>query len=398
MSQNNIPAQGTAFPFSEALQNAMLNCAQNPRYHAEGDVLAHTRLVLDQFYRMREEISLSPSEERILYWSCLLHDAGKPLVTREEKGRITAGGHEYAGVHVARQELLQYSNLNPDERRMVLDIVRWHYIPFRWGRENRPESDYIRLSFKTDLRLIALFSLFDFHGRICENQESSVRMIEDFVKITEPKIRFNFGGFEERRKIFAEKSALQKDAIWYALRKEDFALVLKLMDSAPDDAGIKYPQEVKFTWGLPGSGKSAWLEKNYPDLPVVQLKDFQLSHLPEDDFSLDRKVTEFTYHINLLKRHYPVLIVEGDVFSEGLWTRLTENCRRNRLSTSVLYMENPAYPVSLESKGALEPDVWLQPAFHFMNPHPFAFHNIEHLEMNVQPEKQGVKKNHKLKS
>ena len=61
---------------------------QPKRYHAEGDVAQHTRLAVES----------CPSDcDNDLLWAVLLHDAGKPSVTKEKGGKITAHGHHKAG-------------------------------------------------------------------------------------------------------------------------------------------------------------------------------------------------------------------------------------------------------------------------------------------------------------
>jgi hypothetical protein len=378
MEQNNIPPSGTEIPLSANLKQVMQACPQNPRYHAEGDVWAHTELVLSEFYLRKNSLSLTPEEERILYWACIVHDVGKPLVTREESGRITAAGHEYAGVHIARSELLKHSNLSSNERRKVLDIVRWHHIPFRWGREGRPLEEYTHLSYKTDIRLLALFAQFDFNGRICENQEDSVRLIDDFGRKIEPQIRYHHGSFSERVDRFTRLSELQKDAFWYALRNRDFILTQKLLNANPDASLIPYRNTVHFSWVQPGMETELDWAQLKPNIPVIKLSDFNLTNQDTDTFSLDRRSSELAWHLSVLKGHYPEMILEGELHTEPLWTRVTEICRRQRFIPKVSYIESQSlFPnVSEYPKGLKDNNIR---DFHFMNPHPFAFHDIDHL-------------------
>lgn len=377
MEQNNIPPQGSDLPLSSALKKSMQNCVQNPRYHAEGDVLAHTELVLSEFYHRKNSFNLNASEERVLYWACVLHDVGKPLVTREENGRITSAGHEYAGVHIARTELLKNAGLTAEERRSVLDIVRWHYIPFRWGREGRAFTDYINLSYKTDLRLLAIFAQFDFNGRICENQEDSVGIIERFARKIEPEIRYHHGSFPEKLQQFHSFNALQKDAFWYALRNRDFVLTQKILNAPSDTSVIPYRNSIYFSWAQPGIEAESSFQKLKPDLPIIKLSDFNIRSSDTDTYSLDRKTSELAWHLSVLKSHYPEMILEGDLFVEPLWTRLTEICRRQRFIPVVSYLETAQREIDF-SNYQYGLDTGSIADFHFMNPHPFAFHSLEH--------------------
>jgi hypothetical protein len=378
MGVNNLPSQQASRPISPELKGRMQSCPQNPRYHAEGDVWAHTELVLEQFYAHKESYNLTPEEERILYWACLLHDVGKPLVTRSEQGRITSSGHEYAGVHIARNELLLHSELTQAERLKVLDVVRWHFVPFRWGREERPIEAYVELSYQTDLKLLAIFSLFDFHGRKCENQKESVAMIDHFARRIEPEIRYHHGAYDERKQIFSQFTPLQKDAFWYALRNKDFKLAQKLLNAPVPEAGITYKNVLHFLWTHQPEVAQARMSEHHPEIPIIQLSDFGLRAKDEDVFSLDRRTTELSWHVNLLSRHYPELALSGEITTEPIWSRLTEICRRQRVIPVLHSIEKPR---DIQYKDYAYDFVSLDDIqdFHLMNPHPFAFHEIREL-------------------
>lgn len=376
MINADIPLKGSPLPIPDVWQDRMRNCPQNPRYHAEGDVLAHTELVLEQLYKYKDSFSLSASELRILYWACLLHDIGKPKVTKNENGRITAGGHEYAGVHIARQILLDYSDLMPHERRLTLDIVRWHYIPFRWSREERPEKAFYKMAYTTDLRLISIFSLLDFHGRICENQTESVRLIEHFHKVTEPKIRYHTGSHGEILEQFHAKPIQHKDAIWYALCKEDLNLVQKLMDAPGAEANET--QHLIFTWAIPGSGKSTWIQEHLPEVATVQLKEFGLHAGETDAFVLDRRIVELKYHLNTLRRHFKEILIEGDTATPALYERLTDMSRKLSMQSTALYLETQTEAWIPNAQKLYGTEYILQQRLHFMQPHPLSFHHLRH--------------------
>ena len=70
---------------------AMKGTAQSPDYHPEGDVFAHTLLLLSHLQ--------SPSET--IAYGCLLHDIAKPVCIRQEAHRITFYGHTEQGAAIA---------------------------------------------------------------------------------------------------------------------------------------------------------------------------------------------------------------------------------------------------------------------------------------------------------
>lgn len=80
----------------------MAGCQQDPAWHAEGDVLMHTKMVCEALVAMNSWRGLSPEERSVLFAAALLHDVGKPLVTREEDGRIRSPRHAAKGSRAAR--------------------------------------------------------------------------------------------------------------------------------------------------------------------------------------------------------------------------------------------------------------------------------------------------------
>jgi len=102
---------------------------QPSRYHAEGDVSVHTRLTL--------EAAPSPCDPDIL-WAALLHDIGKPLVTKEDEGRITAHGHAGLGADMAHV-ILQRLGMAPRRRERIVWAVRHHMFHLSWNL-SRPDA------------------------------------------------------------------------------------------------------------------------------------------------------------------------------------------------------------------------------------------------------------------
>jgi poly(A) polymerase len=73
----------------------MKGTEQSPDYHPEGDVFAHTMLLLSHLDE--------PSET--LAYGCLLHDIAKPVCTRQDADRITFYGHTEKGAEMAEEIL-----------------------------------------------------------------------------------------------------------------------------------------------------------------------------------------------------------------------------------------------------------------------------------------------------
>lgn len=104
---------------------ATVGVAQNPKFHPEGDVFAHTMLTLDAAAALRGR-----AEEPLGFMlSALLHDLGKCVATQvQADGRITAYGHEVLGLELVERQLRRITN---HERRIryVLNQVELHMRP-----------------------------------------------------------------------------------------------------------------------------------------------------------------------------------------------------------------------------------------------------------------------------
>ncbi len=128
------------FPELEAL----VGCAQDPGWHSEGDVWAHTCRCMDSFARGRTG---DEREDLIVGLAVLCHDFGKPATTALQDGRIRSRGHDEAGVAPARSFLRRLTN---EERvlREVPPLVQCHMQPFALYRANAGDAAIRRLALK----------------------------------------------------------------------------------------------------------------------------------------------------------------------------------------------------------------------------------------------------------
>ena len=80
----------TEFPYA----SDMAACVQDKIYHAEGDVLTHTRLVMDSLFADPEFQALPPDRRNVMALAVLWHDVSKP----ETRGSLRRGTRAPAGV------------------------------------------------------------------------------------------------------------------------------------------------------------------------------------------------------------------------------------------------------------------------------------------------------------
>lgn len=257
------------------LKQDMENTPQNPRWHGEGDVLAHTRFVCQELAKMDAFRSADRKTQLMLYLAALFHDVGKTKVTILEDGQWTSRGHTRVSAEMTRRILWQDLGLcgtkeKQNLRETVCMLIRRHSVP-PYAVEN--EDGRLRLirfaanGALTDfsIRLLCDLSEADARGRICEDQED---MLERIALCRELAKEANC--YEKPYPFPTEHTAYA-----YCARK----------NISPD-----YPLfddtwgQVILLSGLPGTGKDTWIRENCPSLPVVSLdairKAYRIS--PED--------------------------------------------------------------------------------------------------------------------
>lgn len=123
-------AVAAAFPELDRLAST----PQDPEWHPEGDVWAHTLMVVDQAAAAvaRGAWDLRDQEPLHVLLGALLHDLGKPGTTeravKDGRDRIVSPRHEAAGEEPARAVLARLT-FGEEAERAALAIVRWHLSP-----------------------------------------------------------------------------------------------------------------------------------------------------------------------------------------------------------------------------------------------------------------------------
>jgi poly(A) polymerase len=111
---------------------AMKGVEQPPQFHPEGDVFAHTLLLLEK---------LPHPCSTALAWGALLHDVGKPPTFRVAPDRIRFDGHVDVGVKMA-EEICRRLRFSNDDTEQILALVDNH---MRFGHAMRmSESTFKR--------------------------------------------------------------------------------------------------------------------------------------------------------------------------------------------------------------------------------------------------------------
>ncbi|HEX4498698.1 MAG TPA: AAA family ATPase [Thermoanaerobaculia bacterium] len=247
------PAILAAYPLLATLAGV----PQEPAYHAEGDVLIHTRSVAEALAAMPAWRALPSPVRPALFASALLHDIGKPRCTQvQPDGRISSPGHARAGATIARQLLWrqdEWGSAVPfTARESVTALVRLHGLPIWFLDKEDPDRALFTASYRAPLDQVSLLAEADARGRICADQDELLARIDLFRETCR-----SLGCLDRPRAFPSDHGRVR---YFRGLQQEPG------YEPWDDTWG-----EVVLLAGLPGAGKDHWLRESLPDLPVISL-------------------------------------------------------------------------------------------------------------------------------
>ena len=101
---------------------------QDPRWHPEGDVWTHVKMVVDAAVEAAKQAP--PESRRVIIYAALLHDISKPQTTETQPdGSITSRGHEEAGGPEAQRIARDQLDLPKGEATRIAKLVEDHLAP-----------------------------------------------------------------------------------------------------------------------------------------------------------------------------------------------------------------------------------------------------------------------------
>lgn len=257
--------------------DAMRHTPQSVRWHAEGDVWTHTRMVCESLISMQEYRQLPQVQRQILFMAALLHDVGKPMTTRQEGEHWVAPSHSTKGALFARYILWKEFGMcgTPELQTMreavVLLIKQHSFPPYALEKEENVRK---MISIAASAELVPDFSLSLLHllskadalGRECEDKTDFVAQVDLFAELAKEHECYdgpvNFASDCTRRTYLAGGDVWPQQELY----DESWGEVVMLC-------------------GLPGTGKNYWINRNCKDKPVVSLDDIRRKHKLSPDGS-----------------------------------------------------------------------------------------------------------------
>ena len=247
--------------------DAMCHTPQSVRWHAEGDVWTHTRMVCESLVSLPEYRQLPQIQRQILFIAALLHDVGKPVTTRQEGTEWVSPSHSTKGALLARYLLWsEYGMCGTSElqamREAVVLLVKHHSFPPYALEKEENVRKMISIAASAELvpdfslKLLYLLAKADALGRECEDKDDFTAHVDLFAELAKEQGCYdgpmNFASDCTRRGYFSGGDVWPQQELY----DETWGEVVMLC-------------------GLPGTGKDYWISKHCKDMPVVSLDEIR---------------------------------------------------------------------------------------------------------------------------
>lgn len=311
------------FPRLHALETT----PQSPRYHAEGNVGIHTRMVLDALLECDHFRATSGARRETLFIAALLHDLCKPETTTVDPvtGEIGQPGHSRRGA-VDVRALLWRAGVPFELREAVCRIIAVHQVPFFAFDSRRGESpEFIarRLSWSLDLPDLICVARADMRGRICADQQARLDDIALFEQLAREDGCWGIpraAASAHTRLTYARGSAVHLDTPLFQVPGS----------------------QVTVLCGLPASGKDSWVARHARGIEVVSFDDAKaelgLKHGENDGLAAHRAVDKAKA---LLRRREP-FVWNATHLSEQMRNKTLDLLYAYDAHVSLVYLEVPA--------------------------------------------------------
>ena len=324
-------------------------CEQSPEHHAEGNVLIHCNMAGQIVLQLIEAENIKEEYKVLLYIATILHDIGKPCtsVFNAKKNKITAYGHDDAGVPIANEFLKKYfPEFHYKQRELVCRLIEQHMHPRMWIKDGTATVIKLKmLSLTVNTKLLYVLSQADTLGRTAKDMNASMSLLELFKQNCE-----DLGIWDRPYRV---PLATHLDNASYSLARWNI-----LMHKAPEDLDtydaaqetmVQPPKpnfQLMLLIGAPGSGKSTVREQlvaKYPGIKVISM-DERRKELTGDANNQSRNNEVFGWQQKELRKAMEArqnTIVDATNTSRKLRRVLWDIARENGALCSAIYFDLP---------------------------------------------------------
>ena len=307
---------------------------QTRRYHGEGDVWTHTRMVCEELVKLEAFRDLPDRARQEVFLAALLHDVGKPSVTQAERdGHFSARGHAKRSAQMVRKLLWVDYDLAGDAdkrsfRETVCSLVQHHALPLHIVESPYEEPHFRAIAAEAELsadytwELQCLVTEADVRGRIADDVPELLHTVE-YCRLRAQDLGCYKGPYPfpaaHTRFRYLDGHPISPD---YALYNENWG-------------------EVTVLCGLPGTGKDSFIGRNCPGLPVVSLDDIrnELDIKPtENQGMVAQKAIE---QAKVYLRDHQPFVWNATSLTRMARARILGLCGDYKASANIVFLETP---------------------------------------------------------
>ena len=303
----------------------MKGTPQHRLHHGEGDVAAHTRMVLEALQQQPAYQNLPQQEQEILWAAALLHDVEKRSTSVDEgEGRITSKGHAKRGEYTVRTLLFKDIPTPFSIRETIASLVRYHGLPIWFMEREEPMKKVCEASFRVDNRLLKILTTADIQGRICEDKAVLMEFVEWFEM------------FCREHDCWGKARTFSTDeARFHYFHTED-----SYVDYVPFE---QFKCEVTLLSGLPGMGKDHYINTLSPDIPIISLDAIRRKYKfsPTDRAATGRVVQEAKEEARNYLRKGQSFVWNATNISQQIRSQLIDLFATYRARVKIIYIEKP---------------------------------------------------------
>jgi len=266
----------------------------DPIFHAEGNVLIHTKMVLEELKKLPEFKDLNESDQLVLRLAALFHDTGKQSCWVNIDGRISYAGHSRESNKIFYSYFWEngYNNITLEERRQVHGLIACHSWPpnlfngTKVVKDYPPEAHVIHSSQYCRNDLLHLLSKADMLGRTSKiDKKGSIAAVDLYRDLSKElnclSAPYKFDNDHARYKFLNDPNG---NFNYQAF--DDTKMVLHMM------------------MGVPGSGKSTYRTKVLGSLPCISLDEIRIElGLPPGESTHRTLVPAYERFREILREH-----------------------------------------------------------------------------------------------
>jgi tRNA nucleotidyltransferase (CCA-adding enzyme) len=157
--------------------HALIGVPQSPKWHPEGDVWTHTMMALDQMVNLK--IGDSKDDLKMMF-AILCHDFGKATHTQIGEEKISAIGHELAGIEPTKKFMYRLTDQHGFID-LLLPLVEYHLAPSIYFRSKAKDKTIRKLSTKVNIEDLVRVARADFLGRTTIESQKGIYEAGDWL-------------------------------------------------------------------------------------------------------------------------------------------------------------------------------------------------------------------------